>query len=69
MPETLPKHETLAFKVLTNLTFWVLIAIVCGALLGHFDPETAVKMKLIGDWFIKIIKVFIAPIIFLTIIL
>jgi len=69
MPEILPKNETLAFKVLTNLTFWVLIAIVCGALLGHYDPETAVGMKLIGDWFIKIIKVFIAPIIFLTIIL
>lgn len=69
MAETLPKKESVAFKILTNLTFWVLISIVCGALLGHYTPETAVKMKLIGDWFIKIIKVFIAPIIFLTIVL
>jgi len=69
MTESLRKPESLAFRIITNLTFWVLIAIICGALLGHFTPETAVRMKLIGDWFIKIIKVFIAPIIFLTIVL
>jgi aerobic C4-dicarboxylate transport protein len=57
------------YKVLTNLTFWVLIAIILGILLGHNDPEDAVKMKVIGDGFISIIKVFIAPIIFLTIVL
>ncbi|NUY80775.1 cation:dicarboxylase symporter family transporter [Flavobacterium sp. MAH-1] len=69
MPETLPKKESLAFKVFTNLTFWVLIAIICAILLGHFEPEKAVKMEFIGKWFINIIKVFIAPIIFLTIVL
>jgi aerobic C4-dicarboxylate transport protein len=63
------KKQSLLFRIVTNLTFWVLIAIVCGIMLGHFDPAHAVKTKIIGDWFIKIIKVFIAPIIFLTIVL
>lgn len=67
--ETIGKNNSLAFRILTNLTFWVLVAIIFGILLGHYAPGTAVKMKSIGDWFIKIIKVFIAPIIFLTIVL
>lgn len=60
---------SLAFRIFTNLTFWVLIAIVCGITLGHYQPETAMDMKIIGDWFIKLIKLFIGPIIFLTIVL
>ncbi len=56
-------------RIVTHLTFYVLIAIIAGILLGHFDPETAVKFEFLGTWFIKIIKVFIAPIIFLTIVL
>lgn len=54
-------------KLFTNLTFWVLTAITCGALLGHYFPDEAVKMKLLGDGFISVVKVFINPIIFLTI--
>ena len=54
-------------KLFTNLTFWVLLAITSGALLGHFYPEVAVKMRILGTGFIEIIKVFIYPIIFLTI--
>jgi len=54
-------------KVLTNLTFWVLTAITAGALLGHFYPGTAVKMEPLGKGFIEIVKLFISPIIFLTI--
>jgi aerobic C4-dicarboxylate transport protein len=54
-------------KLFTNLTFWVLIAITAGALLGNFYPDTAVKMKVLGDTFITVIKYFIYPIIFLTI--
>lgn len=67
--ETIPSEKGLLFKVVTNLTFWVLIAIVCGILLGHFYPESGMEMKIIGDSFISLIKVFIAPIIFLTIVL
>lgn len=62
-------NKNIFYRILTNLTFWVLIAIVCGIVLGHFYPAYAVKMKFIGDRFIKIIKVFIVPIIFLTIVL
>jgi aerobic C4-dicarboxylate transport protein len=54
-------------KLFTNLTFWVLTAIAAGAILGYTDPGTAVKMQVLGKWFIKIITWFIYPIIFLTI--
>lgn len=56
-------------KIISNLTFWVFIAILSGILLGHFAPDTAVKMEIVGKGFIEIIKIFIAPIIFLTIVL
>ena len=56
-------------RIITNLTFWVLIAIIAGVLLGSLAPATGVKMEIIGKTFIDIIKLFIAPIIFLTIVL
>lgn len=64
-----PKKESILFTILTNLTFWVLIAIICGVLLGHFKPETGQEMKIVGDSFIQLVKIFIGPIIFLTIVL
>ncbi len=54
-------------KIFTNLTFWVLTAIAAGALLGHFYPDTAQQMRPLGTGFIDIVKLFINPIIFLTI--
>jgi aerobic C4-dicarboxylate transport protein len=54
-------------KVFTNLTFWVLTAITAGVLLGHFLPNTALKMQPLGKGFIEVVKLFISPIIFLTI--
>ena len=54
-------------KIVTNLTFWVLTAIISGALLGHFAPEKAIQMEFLGKWFINVVKLFINPIIFLTI--
>ena len=54
-------------KVVTNLTFWVILAITAGALLGHFSPENGIRMEFLGKWFINVVKVFISPIIFLTI--
>lgn len=56
-------------KLLNNLTFRVLIAITLGVLAGHFFPEIATKAKPLGDLFINLIKMVIAPIIFLTIVL
>lgn len=53
--------------IIKNLAFQVLLAIIAGVCLGHFYPAIGVKMEIIGNGFISIIKVFIAPIIFLTI--
>jgi aerobic C4-dicarboxylate transport protein len=44
----------------------VLAAIVLGALLGHFAPATGRALKPLGDGFIKLVKMVIAPVIFLT---
>jgi len=46
----------------------VFIAILIGVALGHFDPQLAVKMKPLGDAFIKLIKMVIGPIIFCTVV-
>ena len=46
----------------------VLCAIVLGILLGHFYPEIGASMKPLGDAFIKLIKMLIAPIIFCTVV-
>jgi len=54
-------------KIFTNLTFWVLTAIASGALLGYIVPGIAVKMQPLGKYFIEVVKLFIYPIIFLTI--
>lgn len=58
---------TIVKKIITNLTTWVLLAIVAGALLGSISPSTAVQMEVLGKQFINIIKLFIHPLIFLTI--
>lgn len=54
-------------KIVKNLTFWVLTAILSGALLGHFYPLAAQACKPLGTYFIDLVKLFINPIIFLTI--
>ena len=51
-----------------SLYFQVIVAIIIGVLLGHFYPETGAAMKPLGDGFIKLIKMIIAPIIFCTIV-
>ncbi|MGW8190746.1 dicarboxylate/amino acid:cation symporter [uncultured Sphingomonas sp.] len=51
-----------------HLYVQVLIAIVAGVLLGHFYPSTGEALKPIGDAFIKLVKMIIAPVIFLTIV-
>src|ERR1700754_4995248 len=44
----------------------VIAAIVIGGLLGHFAPAFAISLKPLGDAFIALVKMIIAPIIFLT---
>ena len=46
----------------------VLCAILLGVLLGHFYPSIGAQMKPLGDAFIKLIKMLIAPIIFCTVV-
>ena len=55
-------------KYLKILYIQVLIAISIGILLGNYYPEFAVQLKPLGDGFIKLIKMMIAPIIFCTIV-
>ncbi|HMK17178.1 MAG TPA: dicarboxylate/amino acid:cation symporter [Chitinophagaceae bacterium] len=55
-------------KYLKVLYVQVLIAIAIGILLGVFYPDFAVQLKPLGDGFIKLIKMMIAPIIFCTIV-
>jgi aerobic C4-dicarboxylate transport protein len=52
-----------------NLTVQVLVAIAAGALLGVLAPDFARKMKPIGDTFVNLVKMVIAPVVFLTIVL
>ncbi|KQT82151.1 dicarboxylate/amino acid:cation symporter [Aurantimonas sp. Leaf443] len=45
----------------------VLVAIAAGITLGHFHPELGASLKPLGDAFIKLVKMIIAPVIFLTV--
>ena len=51
-----------------SLYLQVLVAVTIGVLLGHFSPELGAQMKPLGDGFIKLIKMIIAPIIFCTVV-
>ena len=51
-----------------GLYFQVLVAIAIGVAVGHFWPDTGAAMKPLGDVFIKLIKMIIAPIIFCTVV-
>lgn len=50
-----------------HLSFYVLMSIVAGILVGHFRPALGIKAEILGKGFIEAIKLFIGPIIFLTI--
>ena len=50
-----------------SLYFIVLVAIIAGGAIGHFWPDLGESLKPLGDGFIKLVKMIIAPVIFLTI--
>src|SRR3954449_12648083 len=52
----------------THLYVQVLAAIIIGVLLGHFWPAIGAQMRPLGDLFVKLIKMLIAPIIFCTVV-
>jgi aerobic C4-dicarboxylate transport protein len=56
-------------KIYRHLTFQVLVAIALGVLVGYAYPAVGVALKPVGDTFINLIKMVIAPIVFLTIVL
>ena len=63
-PSTSPAKRPL-YK---SLYVQVLVAVTIGVLLGHFNPGLGADMKPLGDGFIKLIKMIIAPIIFCTVV-
>jgi len=67
--------KNIATSNINNKTPWykhlyvqVLIAIIVGVLFGHFAPDAGTQMKPLGDTFIKVIRLLIAPIVFCTIV-
>ncbi|MES2862203.1 MAG: cation:dicarboxylase symporter family transporter, partial [Pseudomonadota bacterium] len=67
-PEAAPVAALAVKKpIWTHLYFQVLVAIGLGALIGHFFPTFGESLKPLGDAFIKLVKMIIAPVIFLTV--
>ncbi|UOG08157.1 C4-dicarboxylate transporter DctP [Bacillus altitudinis] len=56
-------------RLLKNLTFQVIAAVIIGIIVGMVWPNVGKEMKPLGDTFINAVKMVIAPIIFLTIVL
>ena len=54
-------------KIVTHLSFYVLIAIITGVLVGLYLPSLALQLEPLSKYFISIIKIFTFPIIFLTV--
>jgi len=55
--------------IFRHLYFQVLAAILLGALVGYFYPKFGLQLKPLGDGFIKLIRMVVAPIIFTTVVL
>lgn len=51
-----------------TLYFQVLVAILCGILIGHFFPHAGVALKPLGDAFVALIRMMIAPVIFCVVV-
>jgi aerobic C4-dicarboxylate transport protein len=66
--ESIEKQLSVRARLRQNLTVQVLVAISLGILLGALQPSWGKAMKPVGDTFINLVKMVIAPIIFLTIV-
>ncbi|GAO02487.1 dicarboxylate/amino acid:cation symporter [Anaeromyxobacter sp. PSR-1] len=55
-------------RLARSLYLQVLLAVVLGALVGHLFPATGASLKPLGDGFIKLVKMLIAPIVFATVV-
>src|SRR5512137_1551959 len=47
-----------------SLTYWIFVALLAGAEVGHDWPSAAVDLQLLGTIFLRLIKVIIAPLLF-----
>ena len=63
-----PAPSPAASRWYTHLYVQVLIAIALGVTIGHVAPATGEALKPLGDAFIKLVKMIIAPVIFLTVV-
>ena len=63
-----PEHHTPCRKFYSNLYVQVLTAIAIGVVFGFVAPDRAAAMKPLGDGFIKLVKMLIAPIVFTTVV-
>ncbi|MFN4092219.1 MAG: dicarboxylate/amino acid:cation symporter [Brevundimonas sp.] len=69
MPTVIPTAAPAARRPFyRHLYFQVLFAIALGGAIGHFWPDFGESLKPLGDAFIKLVKMVIAPVIFLTIV-
>jgi aerobic C4-dicarboxylate transport protein len=55
-------------RLTRSLYFQVICAVIIGALLGHFNPKVGAELKPLGEGFIKLVKMLIAPIVFSTVV-
>jgi len=55
-------------QLVRQLWFQVLAAMVAGALLGVVQPELGTQMAPLGDAFIRLVRMIIAPVIFCTVV-
>jgi aerobic C4-dicarboxylate transport protein len=67
-PDPAPAAANDAPRKRNTLYIQVLIGIVIGGLLGYFQPALGVKLRPLGDAFVSLVKMLIAPIIFTTVV-
>lgn len=61
-------HQSSPRPLYKSLYLQVIVAVIIGVLLGYFYPKVGESMKPLGDAFIRLIKMIIAPIIFCTVV-
>src|SRR5215467_9223800 len=70
MTQTSPQHTTArrAKAWYKHLSFQILLAMLLGIIVGHVWPQSGPALKPLGDLFIKVVRMLVAPIIFCTVV-
>jgi len=61
-------HSSRLKSIFSKLYFQILLGIVAGVIVGYLDPKLGVELKPLGDLFIKLIRMLLAPIIFASVV-